>query len=121
MARKSTGCTLAKASAVALSLVLFACSPGLPTQGQSPVTMTADDAKAVQVVEGYVGETHKWPRDSYRVELNRRDGDMLTFWVIHKDDEAARKGANVAGGGGKSFAVDVDAKSLRVIRELGFQ
>jgi hypothetical protein len=83
--------------------------------------MTADDAKAVQMVEGYVDETHKWPKDNYRVELNRRDGDMLTFWVIHKDDATARKGSNVAGGGGESFAVDVDAKSLRVVRELRFQ
>jgi hypothetical protein len=90
-------------------------------QGQSTATMTADDAKAVQVVEGYVGETRNWPKDSYHVELNRTDGDMLSFWVIHKDDETARKGANVLGGGGKSFAVDVDAKSLRVIRELAFQ
>ena len=81
--------------------------------------MTAHDAKAVQVVEDYVGETRKWPKDSYRVELKRRDGDVLDVSVLYKDDDA-RKGIYV-GGGGKSFAVDVDAKSLRVIRELGFQ
>jgi hypothetical protein len=121
MAGKRGTCTLARASAFALSLVFFASSPSSPTQGQSSVTMTADEAKAVQVVEGYVGETHKWPRDSYRVELKFRDGDTLTFWVLHKDDETTRRGSNVAGGGGKSFEIDVNAKRLRVGRELGFQ
>ena len=121
MARQRTGSVLAKVSAFALSLGLFACSPGSPTQGESSMAMTADEAKAVQVVEGYVSETHKWPRDSYRVELNRRDGETLIFWVVHKDDETARRGSNVVGGGGRSFAVDDDGKSLRVVRELGFQ
>ena len=73
------------------------------------------------MVEAYVGDKHKWPRDSYRVELKFRDGDTLTFWVIHKDDETRWKGSNVAGGGGKSFELEVNAKSLRVVRELGFQ
>jgi hypothetical protein len=121
MARERGSCTLVRALAFALLLGLFSSSPSLPTQGESSVTMTANEAKAVQVVEGYVGEARRWPRDSYRVELKRRDGDTLTFWVIHNDDETARNGSNVAGGGGKSFEVDVNAKSLRVVRELGFQ
>lgn len=121
MAGKRGACTLARVSAFALSLGLFASLLSSPTQGQSSVTMTADEAKAAQVVEGYVGEKHKWPRDSYRVELKFRDGDTLTFWVLHKDDETTRKGASVAGGGGKSIEVYVDATSLRVVRELGFQ
>lgn len=116
--KRGSSCTLARASAFALSLGLFASSPGSPTQAQSPVTMTANEAKAV---EGYVSETRKWPRDSYRVVLYSRDGDTLIFGVLHKDDETPQKGSNVAGGGGKSFGVNVDAKSLRVVRELAYQ
>lgn len=121
MARQGSTCILARASAFVLSLGVFASSPILPTLAESSVTMTANEAKAVQVVERYVGETHRWPRDSYRIELFRRDGDTLIFWVLHKDDETALKGSSVAGGGGKSFEVDVNVNSLRVVRELGFQ
>jgi hypothetical protein len=83
--------------------------------------MTADEAKAAQVVEGYAAQTHKWPRNSYRVELDRRDGDLLTFMVIPEEYESAWDVATRGMGGDKSFSVDVDANSLRVIRELHFQ
>jgi len=92
-----------------------------PAQVESSLKMTADEAKAAQAVEVYAAETHKWPRNSYRVDLRRRDGDVLAFWVIHKDDESAWNSAMGGMGGGKSLSVYIDAKGLRVIRELGFQ
>jgi hypothetical protein len=73
------------------------------------------------VVERYVRETRSWPKDSYFIELNRREGDTLIFWVIHREAAAAAIRSNVVGSDGKSFALYIDARALQVLRELGFQ
>jgi len=51
MAGKRGACTLARVSAFALSLGLFASLLSSPTQGQSSVTMTADEAKTYGLID----------------------------------------------------------------------
>lgn len=82
------------------------------------VARLSDDelAAARKAVDDYVQEKHRWPRSSYRIELKRRDGDILDFWIVHKDDEKS-----IVPGGGKSISVDLDLKSLRILREFKFQ
>src|SRR5262249_40606376 len=120
--RTCRGYKMAKDAMFAVLLCVSACLISSPTQGDSSVTLAPADSRAVQAVHAYVSETRKWPKDGYRLELDRRDGNILTFWVIHRDfDEAIGKRWRMAGGGGKSFAVEIDEKTLRVIREPAFQ
>ncbi|HET9395115.1 MAG TPA: hypothetical protein VFO36_03585 [Nitrospiraceae bacterium] len=85
-----------------------------------PLTVTEDDRAAVTLARSYVVQTRDWPVRSFRIELRRRDGDVLAFWVLHNDDEAKMR-PNDLGGSEKSFWLEVDAKSFRVVREAPMQ
>ena len=104
--------------AFVLATCLAPCSPSAHGT-ESPVVVEQQDAQMIVAVESYVHQTRGWARDDYRIELRRRESDVFDFWVLHKDD--TKRPPDLAGGGGKSFAVDLDPKSLRVLRELHFQ
>lgn len=77
---------------------------------------TPEDAKVLMAVQRYVDATKGWPRSDYRIEINRREGDVIIACVIHKDDEVTP-----IPGGGRSFEVHLDVTRMEVVKELGFQ
>ena len=97
---------------------LCAEAPGSMAQ-ENPQSIMMHHVKALAAIDEYVRTTRGWPKNSYSIEFQRRDGDILDFWVIHSDDKVENPIA--VGGGGKSFAVDLYSSSLRIIRELHFQ
>ncbi|BBM03574.1 hypothetical protein [Microbulbifer sp. GL-2] len=79
--------------------------------------MTVEREKKIySLVQTYVSDVKGWPDDSFCVELNRQEGGVIVFWVIHKDDKAS-----LIPGGGKSIEVYVDQKEMKIIKELAFQ
>lgn len=82
-------------------------------------TMNADKhdmLRATQIVRDYISKCKGWREENFRIQFMGRDGYILEFWVIHKDDEAAS-----IPGSGKSVGVSVDMTQNRVIKELHFQ
>ena len=82
--------------------------------------MTANDPlvqQAAAQVENYIVKSKKWEKGSFQVELNRKEGTTLVFWVLHSDDRTA----STTLGGGKSIEVHVDPISSRVLKEFAFQ
>ncbi|HEY5048857.1 MAG TPA: hypothetical protein VII49_12650 [Rhizomicrobium sp.] len=108
---------LAKLSRSAIMLGLIGCSPNSSSAQSSATQMYAqNEAELGKIVVEYVQKTRGWSNDSYSVQLNGRDGEMLVFWVIFKGDDI-----RIPGGGGKSFEALVDPKTRHVEKELRFQ
>jgi hypothetical protein len=82
--------------------------------------VTANDPRVQQAAaqaENYIVTSKNWEKGSFQVELNRKEGTTLVFWVLHSGDRTA----TTTPGGGKSVEVHVDPISNRVLRELAFQ
>jgi len=115
--RWKTVFTLAQCLAVPIWIVLSACTTAAQRYGEHPVTLETQYESAYNAVAEYVRRTRGWPPHDYRIELKGRKGDILDWWVIHKNDEKP----GMTDGGGLSFTVDLDTKSLQVVKEFGFQ
>jgi gamma-glutamyl-gamma-aminobutyrate hydrolase PuuD len=86
--------------------------------GFDEIAMNEDDGKNElhKLVHDYVESMKGWEKGSYSIQLNRKEGDVTVFWVLHeKDNDIA------VAGGGKSFEVHVNVDERKVVRELGFQ
>jgi len=92
------------------------CSPA-PEEKTTSTSPGADAyAEFHSTIDEYVRQEYAWAKDAYRIEFQRRDGDVLVFWVIHSDDEklvAYRTG-------GKSIEV-VESSEPRVTKKFHFQ
>jgi len=67
-------------------------------------------------VTGYVGTKYGWPKSEYCIERRRDDNQYAVFTIVHNDDTKA-----LMVGGGKSFELYLDPKTLRVFKEMYFQ
>jgi hypothetical protein len=77
---------------------------------------TTGDREVTALVEQYVKETRGWRSSDYRMEINRREREVIIVWVVHGDDEATP-----IPGGGRSFEAHVDVDRMQVVKELRFQ
>lgn len=77
---------------------------------------TQSDEQVIATAVRYVEKTKGWSKNDYRIEINRRERDLIVVWVIHTKDELTP-----IPGGGLSFEVHVDSNQMQVVRELGFQ
>ena len=75
-----------------------------------------NEPEVTAAVQRYVEKTRGWPTSQYRIEINRREGEIVVAWVIHKDDERPP-----SPGGGRSFEAHVDVGLMQVVKELAFQ
>jgi hypothetical protein len=106
-----------------LTLCATACSSGwdCTSRPEPRRKNTVEETKLLLAAENHVNATRGWPRDAYFVEIKQPHANVANVWVIHK--EAARSACETAteGNDGKSFAIEMNAATAAVIRELGFQ
>jgi hypothetical protein len=113
-----------------LGLLLCAVAPAAPgCQHERPSEMADTGGLSPEkqrrintVVEDYV-LLKGWQRNQFRIEPHglTADGTAAVVWAVHADDERLPDNGIPRAGGGKSVALHVDLKSLKVIKELGFQ
>lgn len=77
---------------------------------------TTGETEVTALVQQYVNQTRGWGSGDYRTEINRREGELIIVWVIHRGDEATP-----IPGGGRSFEAHVDVGRMQVVKELRFQ
>ena len=120
MHRRPTTLIYSVCCVLALAVLLGVCSPALSSPKSATVAANVPDQRAFAAVRAYVDKSRGWASSEYSVELNSSKGRVLVFWIVHKEDN---QGDNrlIIGGGGKSFAVDLDETTHRVIRERHFQ
>jgi|SRR5882724_9257194 len=104
------------ASILISPLAASVCAPAQQEIGAPVTNVDSQVADSIVLVEKFVDKTREWRKDSYRIQLVRRDGSTLVFWVIYADDQKS-----AIPGGGKSFEVHVDTVNRRVIDEYHFQ
>jgi hypothetical protein len=84
-------------------------TPGCRQSSSAPVNKAAED---------HILQKKSWQRSEFRIELRglSKDSTAAVVWAVHADDERSP-----TAGRGKSLALHVDRKSLKVIKELRFQ
>ena len=90
---------------------LSACtgSPAKPDQSDIP-------DEIVRTAKTYISDNKNWPEADYHLRLVGRHWQYIIILVIHHDDLTAW-----TEGGGLSITLTIDANTLVVRRELGFQ
>ena len=110
---------------VAVTICLAVYPTSLHAQENPLMAVEQSDARAFEVINNYVSEKYPWSKEDYLIQFKRREGSTVVFWIIHKDDSGPRPEpgfvGGVVGGGGKSFAIELDEVNIRIIRELRFQ
>ncbi len=108
---------------VALSLVAGLLAAPLLTAPVAPALakpsaekiQAQKDAQLTQVVIDYVRGARGWMDGSYKVSLEKKDGDLLIYYVNYIDGDTA---SNLVTGEGVSFRVAVNPVTKKVEREL---
>jgi hypothetical protein len=112
----SNGSPLLRSAIVAAAVVLAGCSPEAPQAAPEPQIHVENEAELTQIIVDYVRSKKGWSDAEYTVELNRRDGKLLAFWVLYKSSDPP-----VPGNDGKSFEALLNPDTKRVEEELAFQ
>jgi hypothetical protein len=104
-------------AALCLALgALGACAESEPPR--TAADASPEDAALLRVVENYVETNRGWPKDSFRAEMTERDSNSAFVRVVFLEEErTGRRSAD----GRRSFAVDVDVRTRRVLGEARFR
>lgn len=82
----------------------------------APGLENPNHAQLLAAIVSHVSNSYGWPRQVYRIEYKHRVGHIYTYWIIHEDDSK-----RIHVGGGKSRSLEIDTRTLKVVRELWFQ
>jgi hypothetical protein len=75
-------------------------------------------ARAKYVIRKYIHDKYAWDDSLYHIGKDAKNAgfDVARFLIKHQNDEHP-----AAPGGGKSLVIEVDMRTMRIVRELGFQ
>jgi hypothetical protein len=128
-------------AAMGIGTSLLSYPEGAPHKDTKSKEVTMKDAKLdeqiIRVVREYVKKTRGWQEKEYtyelfnvnneeaavyyiKEELRRDPAQVLVIDVIYLEDLDLRRRAFPVGGG-KSFTLFIDRKTLKVLAELGWQ
>jgi hypothetical protein len=103
----------------AVAPVMLGCQHERPSQMTDAAALSPDEQRRVnKAAEDHILQKKSWQRSEFRIELRglSKDSTAAVVWAVHADDERSP-----TAGRGKSLALHVDRKSLKVIKELRFQ